>query len=90
MLTKEGMTKLREWLGQDGLECFRDYKKKYGTVSPVFTDVSTELNIPHSVHFREGMFVRNFLRSLPECKDWDSHKLDDSWVKIIEEAISVP
>lgn len=87
MLSKEGMDKLRKWLGPDGLECFRGYKEKYGTVSPVFSEILEGFDIPHPVHFREGMFVRNFLRSLPECKDWDAIKLDDSWIAIIEEVI---
>lgn len=39
--------------------------------------------IPHPVHFREGMAVRNFLRSQPECECWDAHDLDDVWMLIV-------
>lgn len=47
------------------------------------------LLIPHPVHFREGMQVRNFLRTLSECKDWTSHDLDDRWEGLVERAIDV-
>ena len=81
-LSKDGKTKLMEWLGDEGLKFFKDVKDKHGKVDAVWMD-----GIPHAVHFREGMQVRNFLRSLDECKDWDAHKLDDSWVKIIEDVM---
>lgn len=76
--------KLKKWLGKDGTELFTGYRDEYETVSPVFMDEG----IPHPVHFREGMQVRNFLRSLPECKKWTSEELDNNWVAIVEEAIS--
>ena len=77
------ITKVKKWLGKDGIACFRKYKENYGTVSPIFI----EDKIPHPVHFREGMQVRNFLRTLEECKDWTSHDFDNKWKDIIEEAI---
>lgn len=42
--------------------------------------------IPHSVHFREGMKVRNKIRSLRPRK-YSDHTLDDIWVDVVEEAI---
>lgn len=41
------------------------------------------IGIPHPVHFREGMAVRNFLRAQPECENWDAHDLDDTWCFIV-------
>lgn len=76
--------KVRKWLGEEGINHFREYKNKYGTVSPVFMEGS----IPHPVHFREGMQVRNFLRSLPECKGWSCHDFDNNWAQVIDCAIS--
>lgn len=76
--------KVKKWLGRDGRKLFSKYKTEHGTVSPVFMDEG----IPHPVHFREGMQVRNFLRSLPECKNWNPNELDDNWIQIVEEAIS--
>jgi len=74
---------VRKWLGAGGIKFFTDLKKKYGRIDAIFM----EDGIPHPVHFREGMQVRNFLRSLPECKDWTDHQFDDNWVSIIEEVI---
>jgi hypothetical protein len=34
------------------------------------------------------MQVRNFLRKQEECEGWDSVKLDDNWIEIVEEAIT--
>jgi hypothetical protein len=84
ILSNESMTKLAEWLGTDGISFFKEMKQKHGRIDAVFM----EGRIPHPVHFREGMRVRNFLRSLDECKDWGAHKLDDNWVDIIEDVIS--
>lgn len=81
MKREELVKKLREWLKEDGIKFFLDIKKKYGRIDAIWMEGS----IPHVVHFREGMQVRNFLR---EHVDWDSIKLDDSWVDLVEEAIN--
>lgn len=78
--------KTKEWLGEEGISHFQQYKEKYDTVSPVFYD--EKALIPHPVHFREGMQIRNFLRQLPECKEWTAHDFDNRWIEIIEKAIS--
>lgn len=72
--------KVKKWLGKSGITFFFNLKKKYGSVSPVYM----ENGIPHPVHWREGMQVRNFLR---KHVNWDCHKLDNQWANIIEEAI---
>lgn len=43
---------------------------------------------PHSVHFWEGMHVRNFLRSIPECEGWsdERHDFDERWQDLVMEA----
>lgn len=43
--------------------------------------------LPHAVHFKEGMQVRNFLRKLPECKGWTAHDYDERWVGLVEVAL---
>ncbi len=77
---------IRKWLGEKGLRLFRHYKGITGTVSPVFGRTRRR-HLPHPVHFREGMQVRNFLRSLDECKNWTAHDFDNRWATIVEEAI---
>lgn len=82
--SKSLIEKTKKWLGKDGTRFFLKNWLKYGTVSPVFSNEG----IPHAVHFREGMQVRNFLRKQEECEGWDSVKLDDNWIEIVEEAIT--
>jgi len=70
-----------KWLGNDGLEFFRDLEEKYdGNVSPVYMDG----DLPHPVHLREGMQFRNFIRSMDYFIDWDQHMLDNNWSLIVK------
>jgi len=84
-ITREIMKAVVEWLGPDGIAHFKRYKEKYGTVSPVFKTG----RLPWPVHFREGMKVRNFLRTLPDCKGWTDHDLDNAWAEVIESALAI-
>ena len=74
---------VKRFLGKDGIDFFKECLLKYGTVSPVWM----EYGIPHPVHFREGMQVRNFMRSTKYCDNWDSHDFDNNWITVIEKAI---
>ena len=75
--------KLRAWLGYDGCAWFLMHKESAGTVSPIL-----RVNgLPHAVHFREGMQVRNFMRSTGECDGWSDKDYDDNWVRVVELAI---
>jgi len=76
------LTKLEEWLGDEGKEHFQKYYNDYQTVSPVIPG-----QIPHPVHFREGMQIRNFLRAQKECKGWNDHDLDNNWAILIEAVV---
>ena len=78
------VTQVKKWLGEDGINLFRKYKEEHGTVSPVFM----EGGIPHPVHTREGMQVRNILRSIPECETWTCYELDNTWAHIVKAAIA--
>lgn len=77
------VVEIKKWLGDDGLTFFSECKRDHGTVSPVLSAGS----IPHPVHFREGMRVRNFMRSSGHCKGWNDHEYDDNWCALIERAI---
>lgn len=76
---------LKEWLGTSGERFFTWCYETHGSVSPVYS----EGGMPHSVHFREGMTVRNFLRTVPVCKNWDAHQLDDNWADLVGEALEL-
>jgi len=73
----------RIWLGKDGLDFFKEMKEKYGRYDAVFS----EGKLPHPVHFREGMQVRNHMRNSSFCEDWSDHDFDDSWVALITKVI---
>lgn len=75
--------KTKKWLRDEGIQYFRDIKEKYGRIDAVWN----ETGIPHAVHFREGMQIRNFMRSSGLCKDFDDHDYDNNWVELIEECI---
>ena len=73
---------MRMWLGQNGIEFFRKIKAEHGKVNAVWN----EGGIPHSVHFREGMQVRNQLRDLTK-NGWSQFEYDNTWADVIEECI---
>lgn len=81
-ITDELVENIKKWLGVRGIEWFRDIKENYGKVNAVLTDG----DIPHPVHFREGMQVRNKLRELTNYS-WTDHEYDDNWVEVVERAI---
>jgi len=71
---------MKQWLGEAGLKFFRDLRDKHG--DSFGTAVWMEGNIPHPVHFREGMQVRNKLRDLTSGS-WTTHEYDDNWAAVI-------
>lgn len=73
---------LKKWLGVNGINFFKSIMQKYGTINAVWM----EEGIPHSVHFREGMQIRNKLRELTNGS-WSTHEYDNTWTEIIEECI---
>jgi len=82
-------SRLDKWLGKDGRTFFADVKRTRGTVLAVIPGpVINGRSIPHAVHFREGMQVRNWLRSQPECKDWTDQDFDNKWVGLVEEVLT--
>lgn len=83
-ITDEMVQVIKNYLGKDGIAFFRELKEKYNDISPVIIEGS----LPHPVHFREGMSVRNALRNAKVCpKDWGPHEYDDNWTEIVERAI---
>lgn len=79
--------KMKKFLTADGINLFRGYLEEHGTVSPVIPIKTARQTIPHPVHFREGMQVRNFMRGCEECEGWDDHAFDDTWAAVVERAI---
>ena len=77
------VVKLKEWIGEDGLNFFQKCLDEEGTVAPVLVTGG----IPHPVHFREGMQIRNFMRSSGLCDDWNAHDYDNNWMSVVEKAL---
>ena len=76
------------FLGSKGLRWFRLINQFHGEVSPVLKLHQSRKFIPvHSVHFSEGMQIRNFMRSLDECSEWTCHELDDNWARVVDRLI---
>jgi len=73
---------LKQWLGIKGINHFKQIKANYGQINAVWD----EDGIPHAVHFREGMQIRNKLRDLTN-DGWSCYEYDNTWVDIIEECI---
>jgi hypothetical protein len=82
-ITDELVDAVKGFLGPPGIALFSFYKREHGTVSPVYM----EDGFPHPVHFREGMHVRNYMRSTNLCENWSPHDLDDTWAEVVERAI---
>lgn len=65
---------LSEWLGDEGKEFFAKIFEHYGKLNVVIPDRI----LPHPVHFREGMAIRNRLRELTNYK-YDAVWYDAMW-----------
>jgi hypothetical protein len=82
-ISNELITTTKNWLQKEGIKFFREIKEKHGKINYCWD----EKGIPHPVHFREGMQVRNFIRSTGLCNDWNGLDYDDNWIALIEECI---
>lgn len=82
-IVQELVDDTKKWLRPEGITHFKEIKETHGEVAAVFNDGG----IPHPVHFREGMQVRNFMRSTVYCTDWTDIDFDDNWVELIERSI---
>jgi len=85
-ITNEIVESVYKWLGEDGIDFFASCVRDHGEIACVYM----EGGIPHPVHLREGMQVRNHLRDTGLCADWDCHDLDNLWPTIVERALDFP
>ena len=70
----------RIWLTPIGIDFFLELKEKYGKLDAMWM----ENGIPHIVHFREGMHVRNWMRKYTSCT-YDY--IENNWMDFVWEAI---
>jgi len=80
-INKKLINKAKKWLGKNGIKFFRDVQTKYGKIA---TACWMHEGIPHPVHFREGMQVRNWLRT---NSDWDFDRIENHWDELINQLL---
>ena len=89
-LPPEFFEAFRSWLGPTGQRFFRHCYGLTGTVSPVLKLNVVKRHIPsHPVHFREGMQVRNYLRTRAEFSGASAQDLDDVWGSVVMFALGL-
>ena len=79
------MSTFKEWLREDGVAFFTNLYAEHGRLNVVLRDKDVPF-LPHPVHFREGMQVRNWMRAntgIPE------ERLDDEWEGFVIEALGL-
>jgi len=90
MLNNELYVKtLKTWLGEENVRYFKHLKRLKGTVFPVLKLNMNRKGLPaHPVHLREGMQIRNYLRTkFPELSEMEGDIFDDYTVKLMEEVV---
>jgi hypothetical protein len=93
-IAEELIKKVKKWLGEDGKNFFEGVYKNHGTLNAVYPEGEVDMgwhksSIPHPVHLREGMQVRNFMRSTGLCDDWTAIDLDDNWEEVVKRALNL-
>ena len=61
-------------MGEKGIKFFKDTLKKHGADAPYYIR-------------QQDRNIRNYLRTLDECKSWGPINLDNRWMEIVKEAI---
>lgn len=91
---------LLEWLGYDGVAFFQMCADEYDSTAPVWVttadggspDRPRALQLPHPVHFREGMQVRNAMREIHRRMGvglYTAHFYDDHWQAAVLAALKM-
>lgn len=79
---------LKAFLGTDGINFFKECKKEYETVSPIFEFENEEGGIIyHPVMWHEGLAVKTFLKNHEEVRTLPEEELDNFWIFMVDLAI---
>lgn len=97
IITEEMECAVLSFLKGNALKFFEIIYELTGTMNVVISPIipppgvepkpTKKICIPHPVHFREGMHIRNLLRECKDCKDWTDHDFDENWFKIADRVI---
>lgn len=81
--------KLKDFLGKKGVRFFQLLHTFHRGIPLVIKlNVKRKFIPVHTIHLREGMQIRNFLRTQPECKNWDDNDFDNNWIEITTKAVN--
>lgn len=80
---------LKNWLGEENVRWFKHLKGLTGEVFLVLRLNAKRKGIPvYPVHFRDGMKIRNFLRSkFPELQKVEYGEFEEYTVELMEEVV---
>jgi len=90
---------LRDYLGEAGKEFFQELYEKHGHFNVVLScDVKRNFGnagplLPHPVHMREGMDVRNAMRDIHTAighPHESAHWYDNSWQSAVKACLGIP
>ena len=90
-ITQNHIDSIKGFLGSDGLNFFRHLKGLTNEVYPVLHLNQKRRGIPvWPVYLREGMQVRNWMRSkFEEFRGLDQNRIDELSIELIEKAIKL-
>jgi hypothetical protein len=85
------VSKIQSWLGQDGIDYFQVVKAMHGTLDAYWFEAS-EIDfipqyIPRSINAQEGKTLRTFMKTLEECKEWETKDFENQWLPVLEKCI---
>lgn len=80
IFSKELVNKTKEWLGEEGLKYFREWIEEFG--KDWYFSCKIISGFPYSIHFNDGMSVRNFIRQSNLCEN-----LEVICIKVIKKHI---
>ena len=89
---EEFIARLKHWIGPIGHKFFQGIIDKHGHLNVVIPGTGTP-RIPHPVHMREGMSVRNKMRDLHTAMEHpheDAHWYDNHWQSAVKECLGIP
>ena len=80
---------LSDWLGSKGRIFFQNIIDKYGHLNVVLPGKG----VPHPVHMREGMSVRNAMRDIHTAighPHESAHWYDNQWQSAVKQCLGIP
>ena len=88
---KDLILQTRQWLGNKGIEYFKDIKSMHGTLDAIWME-QIEVDdivqfLPRSIKGQEGKSLRRFLNTIPMGDKWADEHFETKWEWLIEESI---